>query len=225
VATARTAAARLESTAGTFRSPALRAAAALARGRVALADGDAAAAVAACEDALAGWDAVGAPYETAVVRLVLADALRALGRGVRAGLEEQAARAALDRIGARLPDGRPAAAPPGNPGAVFRLVGDTRTVGFAGRSVLIHDLKGMRYLARLLAAPDREFHVLDLLAGEHGVMPLEGGGDAGPVLDAQARAAYQRRLAEIDEDVAEAESLGDRGAGGARPGRPCVPGP
>jgi hypothetical protein len=90
---------------------------------------------------------------------------------------------------------------------VFRLAGDIRTIGFAGRAVLLRDLKGMRYLARLLAEPDREFHALDLLAGEHGLAPVEG--DAGPVLDAQAKAAYRRRLAEIDEDVADAEALGD----------------
>ena len=103
---------------------------------------------------------------------------------------------------------RPAPSPPEG-GSVFRLVGDTRTVSFAGRTVLLHDLKGMRYLARLLAVPDREFHVLDLLAGGHGVARLDLGGDAGPALDEQARAAYRRRLAEIDEDLDEAGEAGD----------------
>jgi tetratricopeptide (TPR) repeat protein len=212
VATARTAAARLTGIAETFRSRALHATAALARGRVALADDDAVAAVAECEVALAGWGEIGAPYETAIVRLVLADAERALGREVRAQLEERTARATLDRIGARIPASRPPPVlwPAGDAGTVFRLEGDTRTVGFAGYAVLLQDLKGMRYLARLLAAPDREFHVLDLLAAEHGVASLAGSGnDVGPVLDAQARAAYQRRLAEIDEDLDEAAALGD----------------
>jgi hypothetical protein len=81
--------------------------------------------------------------------------------------------------------------------------------------VRVRDLKGMRYLSRLLAEPGREFHVLDLVA-------LEGGGsggrsvlgDAGEVLDAQAKQAYRRRLAEIEEDLDEADALGDaqRGA-------------
>jgi hypothetical protein len=57
--------------------------------------------------------------------------------------------------------------------------------------------------------PDREFPVLDLLAGGHGVAPLQGVGDAGPALDDQARAAYRRRLAEIDDDLDEATGLGD----------------
>jgi hypothetical protein len=92
---------------------------------------------------------------------------------------------------------------------VFRRDGDTRTVTFAGRTVLLQDLKGMRYLAALLAEPDREFHVLDLLARESG-LPRPPSGDLGPVLDAQAREAYRRRLAEIDEDIAEAAAIGDQ---------------
>ena len=34
-------------------------------------------------------------------------------------------------------------------------------------------------------------------------------GDAGELLDAQAKEAYRRRLAEIDEDIAEARAVGD----------------
>ena len=208
VGTARTAAARLTGIAEAFSSRALHASATSAQGRVALADGDPAAAVVACESAVAQWGEVGAPYEAAVVRLVLAAAHRALGREVRADLEDRAARAALDRLGAPAPVDR-AAPGPADGGTVFRLVGDTRTVSFAGRTVLLRDLKGMRYLARLLAVPDRELHVLDLLAGGHGVARLDVGGDAGPALDEQARAAYRRRLAEIDEDLDEAAESGD----------------
>jgi hypothetical protein len=53
----------------------------------------------------------------------------------------------------------------------------------------------MRYLARLLADPGREFHVVDLVAAERGDgAPVDGngaaglsistGGDAGELLDA-----------------------------------------
>jgi hypothetical protein len=66
----------------------------------------------------------------------------------------------------------------------------------------------MRHLARLLAAPDREFHVLDLVGGEIGAT-TRADGDLGPAVDAQARAAYKRRLAEIDEDMDEATACGD----------------
>jgi hypothetical protein len=136
---------------------------------------------------------------------VLARACAALGRPDRAELEQRAAEAALRRIGA----GAAVARRPDAQAGVFRLDGDTRTVAFAGRSVLLQDLKGMRYLALLLAEPDREFHVLDLLAREAGVPVPKPGGDLGPVIDEQARAAYRRRLAEIDEDLEEAAALGD----------------
>jgi tetratricopeptide (TPR) repeat protein len=210
IETARRAAAQLSGVAETFRSRALVAAASLARGRVALADGDAAAAVRACEEALAGWSEVGAPYEAAVARLVLADSERLRGRADRAHLEERTARAISDRIGARLLPGRPTPVPPPSAGSacVFRLEGDTRRVAFAGRTVVLRDLKGMRHLARLLAAPDREFHVLDLVGGEIGAT-TRADGDLGPAVDAQARAAYKRRLAEIDEDMDEATACGD----------------
>ena len=87
----------------------------------------------------------------------------------------------------------------------------------------LRDLKGLHYLARLLAHPGREFHVLDLVAS--GVAPAaatppgttdpeltpSGWGDSGVLLDAQAKNAYRRRLAEIDEDLEEARLIRDSG--------------
>ena len=76
----------------------------------------------------------------------------------------------------------------------------------------------MRYLARLLAEPERELHVLDLVAAETTRAGLtEPGprgagadlGDAGEMLDAKAKEAYRRRLAEIDEDIDDARASGD----------------
>jgi hypothetical protein len=103
---------------------------------------------------------------------------------------------------------------------VFRREGDYRTVIFEGRTVRLRNRKGLRYLARLLAAPGQEFHALDLVAAERGasdtyVAPMEPGlsyfaaTDAGPILDGQAKAAYRRRLAEIEEDIEEARATGD----------------
>jgi non-specific serine/threonine protein kinase len=39
----------------------------------------------------------------------------------------------------------------------------------------------------------------------------QGAGDAGPVLDARARAEYQQRLAALREQIAEAEGFNDAG--------------
>jgi hypothetical protein len=93
-------------------------------------------------------------------------------------------------------------------------------VSFGGRTVLVRDLKGLRYLARLLAEPGREFHVLDLVAVEQGSLPtgdptaaqaLGGGGAGLELIDQQAREAYRRRLAEVDEDIEEATRMSDLG--------------
>lgn len=101
---------------------------------------------------------------------------------------------------------------------MFRLAGDTRTVAFDGVTVLLRDLKGMRYLTRLLAEPGRAFHVLDLVGAEAGVGPdLPTGAvrevatsnrDAGPVLDPQAKEAYRRRLRDIEEDLEQTVATG-----------------
>ena len=201
-ATAASAAAELSAIGDRFRSRALCAAAALARGRVALAAGDPTGAVQELKSALTGWSEIGAPYETSVTRLVLARALTATGHREKAALETHAATATLGRIGAALPRSTVAQEAP-SAVAVFRLHGDTRTVTFGGTTVLLRELKGMGYLARLLADPGRELHVFDLLGV---ALPAV---DAGPVIDAQARAAYKRRIAEIDEDIEDAEHCGD----------------
>ena len=62
----------------------------------------------------------------------------------------------------------PTEAQPTASGNVFRREGDYWLVVFDGHTVRVRDLKGMRYLARLLADPGRELHVLDLVAAETG---------------------------------------------------------
>ena len=48
----------------------------------------------------------------------------------------------------------------------FRREGDYWTVDYGASVVRMRDAKGLGYLARLLRHPHREFHVLDLLAGD-----------------------------------------------------------
>ena len=47
---------------------------------------------------------------------------------------------------------------------VLRREGDYWSLSFEDHTVALRDLKGLHYLARLLAHPGREFHVLDLVA-------------------------------------------------------------
>jgi hypothetical protein len=173
------------------------------------------------------WNEVAAPYEAARARIGLAEALHARGSENQAVLERQAARAVLERIEAAQTT-HPRARVEGNDGLddltasdlnVFRREADYWSLVFAGHTVRVRDLKGMRYLARLLADPGRDFHVLDLVAAESGrdaqVESRAAGmshatlGDAGEMLDARAKDAYRRRLGEIEEDIEHASAFGD----------------
>src|SRR5680860_222421 len=223
---ARVAADELDLIAARFASKALVAGAAHARGRVLLADGDPVGAEQSLSESVRLWNEVGAPYEAARARLDLAEAHAASGSEHRAALERQAARTILDGIEA-VPSVTPPVehdhALPVQQGAslnVFHREGDYWTVTFDGHTDRIRDLKGMRYLARLLADPGREYHVLDLVAAEtagggHGdtgpvaALPRSAFGDAGELLDPQAKLAYRRRLAEIDDDLEHARATGD----------------
>ena len=224
---ARSAADELELVAARFESKALVAGAALARGRVRLAEGDATGAEQSFSQAVRLWNEVGAPYEAAIARIGLGEAHHANGSEHRAVLEREAARAILH--GLRSP---PMVAPPVHVDNdapdeqsarrfdVFRRDGDYWSVTFDGHTIHVRDLKGMRYLARLLADPGREHHVLDLVAAEIGSvaegagsqaadLPRSALGDAGEILDARAKDAYRRRLAEIDDDIEQARATGD----------------
>jgi tetratricopeptide (TPR) repeat protein len=225
---ARAARRELSAIATRFESKALVAAAVLAHGRVCLAEGAPAEAQRHFEEASRLWQEVGAPFEAALARKGLAEAHRAQGNHRGAELEARASRAMLQRLGiaetAPAAAAAPVAAPtiePADPDlSVFRREGDYWHVAFEGRQVRLRDLKGMRYVARLLAEPNRQLHVVDLVGGELGTaVPADLGaepglaatalGDLGPGLDARAKDAYRRRLVEIEEDLEEAQARGD----------------
>ena len=233
---ARTAAEELGQVAALFQSKALGASAALAHARVRFAEGDPGGAIGDFEAAAQQWSDIGAPYETALARMGLAEALRAEGKEERAFLELRAARATFERIGASHQEARAAqacgdSAPAGQrplqsptgvhspDAAIFGREGDYWSIGFEGRTARLRDSKGLQYLARLLAEPGRELHALDLVAGgrTRSAMPGEpyatnlvaDAGDAGELLDERAKQTYRRRLTEIEEDIEEARALGD----------------
>jgi DNA-binding CsgD family transcriptional regulator/tetratricopeptide (TPR) repeat protein len=90
----------LESIADGFESGMLGAMAAHARGAVELADGDAGAALPPLRRAWQAWQELEAPYEAARVRVLVAQACRALGDDDSAGMELEAARATFEELGA-----------------------------------------------------------------------------------------------------------------------------
>ena len=230
--TARQAADALETIANNYPSRSLEAAAALADARAVLAGGDHAGAIHSAKAAVAAWTEIGAPFEAGKARIVLGEARQQSNDGAGALMEWRAAHVIFEAFGAhgwaaraaRLVDEAPpahTATSSGGAAATFTCEGDTRTVSFGGVTVLIRDLKGLRYVARLLADPTREFHVLDLVAIEQGVLPsnhivgYEDGlrsdaAEAGlPIIDDRARDAYRRRLAEVDDDIEHATLMND----------------
>jgi hypothetical protein len=90
------------------------------------------------------------------------------------------------------------------------------TLGYHGREVRLRDSKGLRDLAVLLARPGTAVAAIDLAGADAGggSRTEEPGGlhppsDAGELLDSQARQAYRRRLAELEEEASEADAFAD----------------
>lgn len=91
----------------------------------------------------------------------------------------------------------------------FRREGDFWTVEFEGTVFRLKNTRGARFLAELLRSPGKEFHALDLVVGDRKAVGLGGAVDAGPVLDAQAKAEYRKRMRELEQELAEADEWGD----------------
>ncbi|MFN2427344.1 MAG: hypothetical protein ABR587_12960 [Candidatus Binatia bacterium] len=89
----------------------------------------------------------------------------------------------------------------------FRREADVWTVVFGGEMVRLGDVKGFADLAVLLGRPDQEVHCLEL-AGR----PLDGAG-ADAQLDERARREVRTRIRNLEEEIEDAERLGDLGRG------------
>ena len=91
---------------------------------------------------------------------------------------------------------------------MFRRDDDVWSLVFDGAEARMPDAKGLHDLHTLLANPRVEVAATALATGS-----LVGGA-ATPVLDAQAKQAYRRRLDELDSALDRAGLRGDAGAGG-----------
>jgi len=89
--------------------------------------------------------------------------------------------------------------------AELRRDGELWRLGLQGSSAHLRDLKGLADLAMLLARPGVDVHVLELAGAD------SHDRDSGTLLDATARAAYRRRLEDLDEDLAAAQDDHDLG--------------
>lgn len=86
--------------------------------------------------------------------------------------------------------------------AQFTRSGGLWEVSYAGRTVVVADAKGCGDLALLLGSPRERIHCMDL-AGRLAE------GHAGEAMDARARAECQRRIQDLQADLAEAERDND----------------
>jgi hypothetical protein len=117
--------------------------------------------------------------------------------------------------------------------AIFCPEGEYWTIAYGGKAFRLKDTKGLRYLANLLRHPGAELHVLDLFGGiaskrggdetsqsvqglprgaedlEKAGMHIGSLGDAGQMLDKQAKVTYRRRLSELRAELEEAKELGE----------------
>jgi tetratricopeptide (TPR) repeat protein len=172
-----------------------------------------------CASALVERDA---PGDQERARELLTSAETTMHQLALSGLQRQAAgvRTRLEDVPVSEPAPTPVLRAEPQRGC-FKRDGDYWTVGLGHATIMLKDTKGMRYLARLIAAPDVEIHALDLVGGEvRAPAPQRADGeqlesrsagsdDAGPMLDEQAKRAYRARLEEIREEIAEADSFND----------------
>ncbi|MEO7434916.1 MAG: hypothetical protein ABI080_05470 [Candidatus Binatia bacterium] len=124
--------------------------------------------------------------------------------------------ARVERLRAKLPRLHRAA-----PTNMLRRDGDIWMVRYGGTSLRVTDARRLHCLAALLAAPGREFHVLELAGVGRtgpavgmvaGGLPVAGLGMAlDDTPDARARTEYGARVDEVRGGLDEAERFGDVG--------------
>jgi tetratricopeptide (TPR) repeat protein len=220
VAAATTACDELVARCGSLDVPALRARAAGARARAVSANGDVAGAIAILQAAVDDIDPVRLAWIHADLLIELARLRELDGDRACARLDADAAIAALRRLDVVVPDGatelltRLASRSPGSSAdvATLKREGKWWDAAHRGARVRLHDSKGLAYVADLIANPGAERHALDLVDRVEGVDP--GGldrralGDAGELLDTQARTAYRHRIEALRLEADEAIEAG-----------------
>ena len=94
-------------------------------------------------------------------------------------------------------------------GNVFRREGDYWTIAYEGQAFRLKDAKGLRFLAELMRNPGKELAAIELVSARTKRGEAADRGDAGEVLDTQAKLEYRQRLEDLREELAEAERFND----------------
>ena len=91
--------------------------------------------------------------------------------------------------------------------ATLRPEGGVWHIAFNGTSVHVPDMKGLWHLRELVSRPRAPVLALSLIAAPtEDPVPV---GDAGPMLDREALRQYRKRLADLDEELDDAEARHD----------------
>lgn len=234
---ARSASERMAERAEGLDVPSLRARCADARARVRAAAGDLGGALAVLEPAVDDLDPLRLPWLRASLLLHLARLREAAGDAAAATLDAKAAAALLEGLDVVLAPADTAVLQRlgllagGGDATGSAVEPSTATLGRDGKwwvascegvSVRLRDTKGLRYLAELVANPGVERHALDLVDRVEGVDPdgvaRRQLGDAGPLVDSQARAAYRRRIEQLRAEIDDAFAAGHLETAEARQG-------
>jgi len=88
---------------------------------------------------------------------------------------------------------------------VFQCWGQKWVVKFAGETRIMDDIRGMFYIPRLLAEPDRDVPAVSLLAAAAGIDRRVATGTSGPLLTAEVYEEYRKQYFEAKEELDEAE--------------------
>jgi hypothetical protein len=99
----------------------------------------------------------------------------------------------------------------------FVLEGDFWSVRYGETTARLKDTKGLHDIARLMAADGTEIAAVDLIgartpSGGHLTSISEGfggEGDAGAVLDPEAREQYRSRLRDLEDELSDASAAND----------------
>jgi hypothetical protein len=111
---------------------------------------------------------------------------------------------------------------------IFVRSGDQWTIAYGGTTFSLRDMKGLAYVQRLLQHPYQKFHALDLVgwntvgvgsetSGAEDRLPagvsVRGLGDAGAMLDTQAKREYRARLRDLRQELEELRKGADHERG------------
>jgi len=107
---------------------------------------------------------------------------------------------------------------------MFCKEGDFWTISYRDHTFRLKNMKGLHYIAYLLAHPGEQFHVHELAAVvDHATQAGDTSprdselrvandlGDAGAILDRRAKTEYRSRRVELQGELAQAEAANDVG--------------